>query len=283
MIEVSIGIPVYNAECSIETCISSIQLQIWKGDMEIIVYDDGSTDYTPDIINGMVKKDSRIQFFRNEKNKGRPYARNMLLEHATGKFFAWLDADDMWYPEKLHFQCMQLKTAYKIFHHDNIWCVSSCNINWNHKPVERYIPYLRNDQMKNILKGKLRAYLHTMLGSTESMRRIGQFDVNLQRLQDYDFFIRFVQNGGILIGTPPDLILSIYNKGFNGRSAIDIYTSANHIFYKHKNIFLSYGKHFLQSEMKKYIKLSAKYALWNREWWIFFLLILRYVMRSLGV
>lgn len=101
---VSIIVPVYNAEKYIAQTIRSVVGQTYSG-WELILVDDGSTDDTKQSIAEAIdcfaneRKDS-ICVLQNPK-KGAWSARNYGLEHANGRYIAFLDADDVWKPEKL--------------------------------------------------------------------------------------------------------------------------------------------------------------------------------------
>jgi len=105
---VSILTPTYNTEKFIRSTIESAQNQTYTN-WEMILVDDASTDNTVAIIEEFVKKDSRIKLFKLPENRGNGFARNAALEKATGKYIAYLDADDLWFPEKLEKQIQFLK------------------------------------------------------------------------------------------------------------------------------------------------------------------------------
>ncbi|KQW96252.1 glycosyltransferase family 2 protein [Flavobacterium sp. Root420] len=105
---VSIITPTYNAEKFITETLKSVQNQTYQN-WEMILVDDASTDETVKIISDFAKKDSRIKLFKLEKNSGNGFARNIALEKAIGKYIAYLDADDLWFPMKLEKQIQFLK------------------------------------------------------------------------------------------------------------------------------------------------------------------------------
>ncbi|MBL0736213.1 glycosyltransferase family 2 protein [Flavobacterium sp. GN10] len=105
---VSILTPTFNTEKFIRLTIESAQNQTYTN-WEMILVDDASTDNTVAIIEEFVKKDSRIKLFKLSENRGNGFARNAALEKATGKYIAYLDADDLWFPEKLEKQIQFLK------------------------------------------------------------------------------------------------------------------------------------------------------------------------------
>jgi len=98
---VSVHVPAYNAEATIEVALTSLLHQTHDR-WEAIVVDDGSEDNTGDIVNAFC--DSRIKYYRLERNRGRGYARQKCLELGQGKFVAFLDADDFYHPRKLELQ-----------------------------------------------------------------------------------------------------------------------------------------------------------------------------------
>lgn len=95
---VSVIIPVYNGSQFLEEALQSVYDQTYSN-VEIIVVDDGSTDTSSDIVEGF----SEVRYFYQE-NQGVSVARNTGIQKATGAYIAFLDADDIWMPEKLSIQ-----------------------------------------------------------------------------------------------------------------------------------------------------------------------------------
>lgn len=105
MSTISMIIPAYNAEQTIRETIQSVLEQTFS-DFEIIVIDDGSNDRTSDIIQKIA--DPRLKCF-SYTNGGSSVARNRGISHAKGEFIAFLDADDLWTPDKLELQIEALQ------------------------------------------------------------------------------------------------------------------------------------------------------------------------------
>lgn len=91
--KISIGLPAYNAEKLMEKTISSILNQTWK-DFELIISDNASTDKTSEICKKFEKMDSRIKFFKQEKNMGPYWNFNFVLKKSQGEYFVWFATDD---------------------------------------------------------------------------------------------------------------------------------------------------------------------------------------------
>lgn len=98
---VSIIMPSYNTEKFISETINSVLAQTYTN-WELIIVDDCSTDNTDDVVASF--SDPRIKYLKNEKNSGAAVSRNRALREATGKWIAFLDSDDLWFPEKLEKQ-----------------------------------------------------------------------------------------------------------------------------------------------------------------------------------
>jgi glycosyltransferase involved in cell wall biosynthesis len=102
---ISVIIPAYNAERTILETIASVQQQTFSN-FELIVINDGSTDRTLELLNSL--EDPRLKIF-SYSNGGLPVARNRGIYHATGEFITFLDADDLWTPDKLELQLTALQ------------------------------------------------------------------------------------------------------------------------------------------------------------------------------
>jgi len=94
MVKVSVIVTVYNLERYIIETLESISNQTYK-DIEIIVIDDASVDNSNELIKKYIKKDSRIRFFKNKKNKGKAGSVNFALKKTKGDFIIIFDGDDI--------------------------------------------------------------------------------------------------------------------------------------------------------------------------------------------
>ncbi|MCW7497036.1 glycosyltransferase [Leptospira levettii] len=115
----SIVIPTYNRAEKLKVTIDSVLNQSFQ-DFELLIMDDGSTDHTESIIESY--NDSRI-YYTKEGNSGGPATpRNNGLALAKGIWVSFLDADDIWYPDRLKtvFQAISLNPSYDLFSHNEI-------------------------------------------------------------------------------------------------------------------------------------------------------------------
>jgi glycosyltransferase involved in cell wall biosynthesis len=116
---VSVIIPAYNAARYIEDTLASVIAQTIQ-DIEIIVVNDGSTDKTKEILDRIASADIRINPI-HKSNSGVSDTRNIGMKQAKGQYLAFLDADDIWQPNKLEIQINALKI------HGSNWCITDCD------------------------------------------------------------------------------------------------------------------------------------------------------------
>ena len=89
---VSIIVPIYNGEKSIERCLRSIQNQSYQN-IEVLVVNDGSTDHTDRVIRRYAEGDKRFHYIKKE-NSGVSHSRNLAMQKAQGEYFQFVDGDD---------------------------------------------------------------------------------------------------------------------------------------------------------------------------------------------
>ena len=119
---VSVIMPCYNMEKYITATIHSVQRQTYTH-WELLIVDDASTDGTVGIVQDFCNQDDKIQFVVKPKHSGIADTRNQCLKMAKGRFLAFLDADDVWHPEKLE-QQLQFMMERKIgFSYSSYDCI----------------------------------------------------------------------------------------------------------------------------------------------------------------
>ena len=211
--KVSVIIPTYNCAQYICEAINSVLNQTYK-DFEIIVVDDGSNDGTYEKIEGWVES-NRIRYLY-QSNQGCSAARNYGISNSSGKYIAFLDADDKWLSGMLS-RCLA------VIEKDGCDLVSTDN----------YIVYLREGKE---IKGEIQSYewiektpeelFLTFLevggiGSPEKavfkreiFDEVGLFDASLTVYEDLDLWIRIAKYGFTWGHIREPLV--IYYKGVEG-------------------------------------------------------------------
>ena len=104
--KVSVVVPVHNAEKFIGKTVESVLNQTYS-DLELILVENGSTDNTPQILEGFT--DERIKVISLSDISNAAQARNAGVEAASGRYIAYVDADDLWMADKLEKQLKFMK------------------------------------------------------------------------------------------------------------------------------------------------------------------------------
>ncbi|MGQ5702080.1 glycosyltransferase family 2 protein [Sandaracinobacteroides sp. A072] len=107
--DVSVIIPAWNAEATLAETVASVSAQTHRA-IEILIVDDGSTDGTAALAHRLAAGDGRISVIA-KANGGVATARNAGLARARGTWAAWLDADDLWHPDKIARQLEAARSA----------------------------------------------------------------------------------------------------------------------------------------------------------------------------
>lgn len=100
--DVSAVIPCYNGERFVSDAIESVLNQT-RGNLELVVVDDGSTDRSVEIV-AEYQRDSRVKHVVHDSNRGIAAARNTGIKNSSGRYLAFLDQDDLWRENKLDLQ-----------------------------------------------------------------------------------------------------------------------------------------------------------------------------------
>lgn len=109
--KVSVLMPVYNGEKTVKLALNSLLKQTYTNWVCIIV-NDGSTDSTKAILDSLT--DSRFKVIHLSENIGRGAARQVALDNAKGDYVAYLDADDIYHPNKIEQQITELINSYDL-------------------------------------------------------------------------------------------------------------------------------------------------------------------------
>jgi len=195
---VSIGIPVYNGELYIFKTLNSALNQTYKN-LEIIIYDNCSTDKTAEIIKTF--KDSRITYHLNDKNYGSFMNFQKCLESCTGEFIKLLNADDLLKPNAIEVQVDEL-----INNPDISLCITATNvINEFDEIIMKRQLYKKSLKIngkkiakKSLLKGRnIYGETSSVLFRKDKARQVGNFTAGLCCSGDLDYWIRLSYIGDV--------------------------------------------------------------------------------------
>lgn len=172
---VSCIVPVFNGERYLAEALESILTQSYPH-LEVIVVDDGSSDGTPDVI---AQFGARVRGLR-QPHAGQAVARNRGIAAATGEFIAFLDADDLWLPEKIACQVERFRARpeleVSVTHIQNFWSAdepdgADAGETQSMEPMPGYAS-------------------PTMLARRSVFARVGPYDAALRTAACRDWFIR---------------------------------------------------------------------------------------------
>lgn len=185
---VSVIIPTYNRADLVREAIQSVLDQTYQN-FEIIVVDDGSTDGTEQVLAPY--KDRIIYIY--QENQGGAAARNTGIKVAKGEYIAFLDSDDLWFPQKLEKQVEILDKNQDI----SVVYSNIIKIDENNKIIGRGSKdnrFLSGYIFREVLLRKAAcAFLQTLLVRKICFEEIGYFDEKLKKAHDRDMILRLAQ------------------------------------------------------------------------------------------
>jgi glycosyltransferase involved in cell wall biosynthesis len=192
---ISVIIPVYNGERFLAEAIRSVLDQTLPPD-EIIVVDDGSTDDSADIVAGMPLPPKTELTLVRQPNQGPAAARNRGIALAAGELIAFLDADDLWMPEKLERQIAHLAQEPAA---DGVICHVESFV----EPGGKWPPG-RNRTLFDQLPPMYS--FCTLLIRRPALDRVGRLDPQYRAGEDTEWFARASDAGLIFAITPAALL-----------------------------------------------------------------------------
>lgn len=187
---VSIVIPVYNAASYISETLDSVLAQTFTS-FEVILVNDGSLD-TADLEKALVPYRSRIRYIKQE-NRGPSAARNVAIQHAVGKYLAFLDGDDIWLPHHLS-QQIEILTKDR-----GLGLVYSNGLHLREaSPLGtafESVPQSGAVNFESLLAEQCTINTTSVVVLREAVLRVGLFDESLRRCEDFDLWLRLAQAG----------------------------------------------------------------------------------------
>ncbi|MDT0642161.1 glycosyltransferase family 2 protein [Zunongwangia sp. F363] len=188
---VSIIMPAYNAAEFITEAIASVRKQTYTN-WELFVIDDSSQDFTVSKVQKLVEEDSRIRILKNTSNKGAGFSRNKGIEAAEGDFIAFLDADDLWKPEKLE------KQLEFMISNDVVVCFTSYELIYENgqkkNEIVEALPFLI---YQKLLKAN---YVGNLTGIYKASKIGKIYAPEIRKRQDWALWLKAIEKAGIAKG-----------------------------------------------------------------------------------
>ncbi len=192
---VTIVIPVFNSEKTIQETLSSVIGQTYGQWQALIVADRGTTDSTEEVVKKIA--DPRLKYVYLSEARGLSDCRNYGIDHAAGELVAFLDSDDIWSPEKLQRQIDALQG------NDFGLCVTG---------FHRFDDITGKQISKNTPKEKFNSedlFKNNFIGCSTAMvnkNKIGQVRFKNMHQEDFVFWLEILNQGISGIGIKDDLV-----------------------------------------------------------------------------
>lgn len=195
--KVSVVIPVYNAEKFIEATVDSVLKQTYDN-IEIILCENGSTDNTKEIIKSLESEKVKVLFL--DESMGAAEARNEGVKASTGEYVSYIDADDLWLPDKLEKQIAFMKENNAAF------CFTGYEFaDENAKPLGKIVRVPKTLSYEKALRNT------TIFTSTVcfDMRLLEKKQVMMPKVKSEDTALwwRILRNGYLAYGLDENLVL----------------------------------------------------------------------------
>lgn len=205
---VSVIIPAYNAERTLEATVRSALVQTWRN-LEVIIVDDGSKDNTLERARAI--KDERVSVL-TRPNGGVAAARNTGIRAAQGKYVALLDADDLWVPHKLERQLMVLENEPNVFavQAGATFVDDAMNV-LSQRPCQPSADAL----LETLLFQNMPNNMSTLVITRHKFDEMGYFDEELTILEEWDMAIKVARFCNLVSVEEP---LSLYRVHTGNRS-----------------------------------------------------------------
>lgn len=187
---VSIIMPTYNCGEFIEKAINSIINQTYTN-WELIIVDDCSNDDTKEVLK-KYEADKRINYIKLTKNSGAAVARTKAIKRANGNYIAFLDSDDLWYPDKLTKQLKFMKE-----NNYDFTCTAYEQIDENDNSLNKVINTRKKVDYNRIL-------LDCPVGNSTVMYnvdKLGKFKVpNIRKRNDDALWLQIIKKAKYIYG-----------------------------------------------------------------------------------
>lgn len=188
---ISIIIPAYNRANLLGATLNSVLAQTYRN-WECIVVDDGSIDYTKELMEFYYEKDPRIKYYSrpNNRKQGGNAARNYGFEKSRGEYIQWFDSDDLMVPEFLEIKVKALEN-------NDVDFVISKSANFKDPNIDDIIHrnehYYKFNEFEitnyNYVSQNLNWLTYDFMGKRELVNRV-RFNERLRSAQEYNFFCK---------------------------------------------------------------------------------------------
>lgn len=196
---ISVVVPVFNGEKTIEETINSILNQTFQ-DIEVIIINDGSTDATLETIKKI--SDSRIKIF-SYPNAGLSASRNRGISQAKGEYISFIDADDLWTSDKLEsqWQALQKNPQAAVAYSWTDYIDESSKFLKSGRRIK-----VNGDAFSKLLITNFLENGSNPLIRQNALEKVGGFDESLPAAEDKDMWLRLAANYEFVCVEKPQIL-----------------------------------------------------------------------------
>lgn len=197
---VSIVTPVYNVEKYIVETMDCVRAQTFQ-DWELILVEDCGTDHTLEVIRNYLQEtgETRIRLVCQEQNGGAARARNRGVKEAAGRYIAYVDADDLWEPEKLQHQIAFMEK------HDAAFSFTGYEFaDENGKGLGKIVRVPESIDYKEALKNTT-IFTSTVMFDTEKIAKT-ELEMPIMKSEDTALWWRVLRQGYLAYGLNENLV-----------------------------------------------------------------------------
>jgi len=186
--KVSIIMPAYNAGKFISEGLESVLFQSYQN-WELLIIDDDSGDNTADVAKAYQRNDARIKYFW-QKNGKQGKARNKGIAESSGKYLAFMDADDIWLPGKLEYQIKMIEEMNADLVFGYSFLIEQGNK--TNKEIGRGLGYYQGESAVRFLLLQDAFVMSTVFVKKEAIKKVGNFveDIKIQYCEDWHIWLK---------------------------------------------------------------------------------------------
>lgn len=243
----SVICPLFNAETFLAEAANSIIAQTLTN-WELILVDDGSTDNSLNIVNNWAEKDARIRVLQhlNGANKGVSASRNLGIKQAKGEWIAFLDADDVWLPDKLE---KQHKIIQQLSDKNLVLVYSQAKVidadgnfielkdqEKEHNPIHAIYgsgkPGFQENAFKWAIKSVFEAPTSSVVSKKELLVDLNGFEEDMRFSEDALLWYRIIEKGNIYFIDSPLIKYRVHPTQWNAEATIKLKLTRRFIVYE---------------------------------------------------
>ncbi|KXH85705.1 glycosyltransferase family 2 protein [Chryseobacterium kwangjuense] len=212
MIKFSILVAHYNNGKYFRDCYNSLITQTYQN-WEVIIVDDASTDNSVEIIEDIIKTDSRFRLYRNATNQGCGYTKRECMTYAEGDLCAYLDPDDALYPDALK------KMAEEFAKNDITAAYSQmmlCNENLTPEKVFASTKQIYNNRYFFNCPTQ---FAHFFTFKKETYLKTSGINPNLKSAVDQDLYLKILEHGNVRYIKEPLYLYRLHSNGISQQTS----------------------------------------------------------------